>query len=77
MNIEIIFFGQLSELTGCSSIKMDNPGSISILKELLFSQYSGLEKSKYFIALNNKMVLEDGTIPDNSTIAFMPPFSGG
>lgn len=77
MNIEILFFGQLSELTGCSYIKMDNPGYISTLKELLFSQYPGLEKSKYFIALNNKMVLENSIIPDNSVIAFMPPFSGG
>lgn len=77
MKIEILFFGQLTDQTGCSSLHLENPGTIVQLKEQLFSQFPALVSAKYTIALNNRLVVEDQIISENSTIAFMPPYSGG
>ena len=77
MKIEILFFGQLTDKTSCSSMQLENPGTIDQLKEQLFIKYPALKTSTLTIALNNQLVLEDQIIPENSIIAFMPPFSGG
>ena len=77
MQIEILFFGQLTDKTGCDQILIDNPGSIRQLKELLHTQFPNLIHAKYTVALNNKIALEEETIPENAKLALMPPFSGG
>ncbi len=77
MSIEIIFFGQLTDITACTSIEMENPGSVSQIKKAMFQQFPALIHSKFTIALNNKIVQDEEIILDNSKIAFMPPFSGG
>lgn len=58
-------------------MQLENPGTLSILKEKLFDSFPALKEAKFTIALNNQMVLNDPPIPENSTIALMPPFSGG
>lgn len=77
MTIEVLFFGQLTDITGCSSLTMENPGVVIELKKQVLSRYPALSQSKFVIAVNNKMSNEDELITDNSKIAFMPPFSGG
>ena len=77
MKIEILFFGQLTDMVGCTTLLLDNPGDILQLKEQLFLKFPLLKSVKFTIALNNQLVINDQSIPENSTIAFMPPFSGG
>jgi molybdopterin synthase sulfur carrier subunit len=77
MEIEILFFGQLTDKTGCSSFWMENPGNIEALSKILFQKYPKLETAKFTIALNNKIANVADLIPDNAKIALMPPFSGG
>jgi sulfur-carrier protein len=77
MNIEVLFFGQLADITGCSSMMMENPGTVAELKNQVVIRFPALIESKFVIAVNNKMSKEDELITDNSKIAFMPPFSGG
>ena len=77
MKIEISFFGQLTDKTGCSSFLMDNPGTIADFKKLVIEQYPNLSNAKFTIALNNKIALDNEVIPENAKLALMPPFSGG
>ena len=77
MKIKILFFGQLTDITGCSSMQLNNPGTIGQLKEQLFLKFPTLKTASFTIALNSQLVLQDQIISENSTIAFMPPFSGG
>jgi len=77
MSIEIIFFGQLADKTGCSNLVLDNPGNINTLTKLMKIQYPNLATAKFIIAVNNKIVLQNEPIEENSKLAFMPPFSGG
>lgn len=77
MSIEVLFFGQLTDITGCSSLSMENPGTLYELKKQALVKYPGLSQSKFVIAINNKISNEDELISNYSKIAFMPPFSGG
>jgi molybdopterin synthase sulfur carrier subunit len=77
MSVEILFFGQLTDKTRCSTLNMDNPGTIAVLKSELFEKFPGLKEAKFTIALNNKLAIENELIGENATIALMPPFSGG
>lgn len=77
MNIEVLFFGQLTDITGCSSLTMENPGTVHELKKQVLARYPGFTQSKFVIAVNNTISKEDELITANSKIAFMPPFSGG
>jgi molybdopterin synthase sulfur carrier subunit len=77
MSVEILFFGQLTDKTGCSTLHLDNPGSIAALKSELFEKFPSLKDAKFTIALNNKLALENELIIENTKIALMPPFSGG
>ncbi len=77
MKIEISFFGQLTDKTGCNSILMDNPGTITEFRNLVIKQYPNLSNAKFTIALNNKIALDNEVIPKNAKLALMPPFSGG
>ena len=77
MSIEIIFFGQLADKTGCSNLVLDNPGNIDALTKAMKIQYPNLATAKFIIAVNNKIVLQNEPIEENAKLAFMPPFSGG
>ena len=77
MSVEILFFGQLTDKTGCATLNMDNPGTIAVLKSELFEKFPSLKEAKFTIALNNKLTLENELIVENAKIALMPPFSGG
>ena len=39
--------------------------------------FPDLEKQKYILALNNKIVANNTIILHNSNVACMPPFAGG
>ena len=77
MQIEVLFFGQLTDKVGCTATKMTNPGTIAAFKKAIVEQYPLLKQAKYTIALNNKIAKDTETIQALDTIALMPPFSGG
>jgi sulfur-carrier protein len=76
MKINIIIFGQLAEITG-STLSLENVMDTNTLVKELHSLYPLLSDSKYVIAVNNKMVNENTILTENSTVALLPPFSGG
>jgi len=77
MEIEILFFGQLTDITACDAVKIENPGTTEAVKEWLCKQYPGLAGAKFVMSLNNQMIVAPLKIIEPSIIACMPPFSGG
>lgn len=77
MKTEIHFFGQLTDITQCQSFFAEDVKDTEILQKVLFENFPGLEKSKFMIAVNNKIVRDKTEISSASKIAIMPPFSGG
>ena len=75
--IEVMFFGQLKDATGVSSVMVEEVTDTDILIQMMKNRYPALESSTYMIAVNNAMVTENSIITPGSKVAFMPPFSGG
>ncbi len=77
MSLNIIFFGSLTEIVKTNSIELEFDSDLTIIMELLLSQYPGLKNSTFRVAVNEKFVSKTHTLNDGDTIAFLPPFSGG
>jgi molybdopterin converting factor small subunit len=75
--IEVMFFGQLTDATGVSSLMLEDVANTDMLIQMMKQRYPALESSTYMIAVNNAMVTENSIVIPGSKIAFMPPFSGG
>ena len=75
--IEVMFFGQLADATGVSSVMVEEVGNTDMLIQMMKQRYPALESSTYMIAVNNAMVTENSIVTPGSKVAFMPPFSGG
>jgi sulfur-carrier protein len=77
MITEVMFFGQLTDITGNTKLEVEHAKDTDELKEKLFHQYPALAQAKFRIAVDNKLVNDNTAIHAGSKIAFMPPFSGG
>lgn len=77
MQANIIIFGQLTEITGTGSLALTGITDTNALVKELNRKYPGLANVKYMIAVDKKMVTENVVLNEYSTIALMPPFSGG
>ena len=77
MQANIIIFGQLTEITGTSNLELTGITDTNSLVKELNRKYPGLANVKYMIAVDKKMVTENVVFNEYSTIALMPPFSGG
>ena len=75
--VELLFFGQLTDITGVSSMPWEETADTDALVKSLIEKYPALAVSKFRIAVNNKLIASTTTISSGSRIAFMPPFSGG
>jgi len=75
MEIKIIAFGQIAEITG-KEITLE-ANDITSLKIALEEKFTSLSGRKYAIAVNKKLVQENIELIENDTVALMPPYSGG
>lgn len=76
MQATIITFGKIAELSS-DKIILDNVVDTNSLKQRLEQQYPALINIKYAIAVDKKIVSGNVSINETSTIALLPPFSGG
>jgi len=77
MPVQILFFGSLTDIAGTASLEMDDlPGTAELTKQLHL-QFPELAFAKYTMAVNKEMVTADITLTPGSTVALLPPFSGG
>lgn len=76
MQIDIITFGQLSELIG-GKVELENISDTDHLKKTLEERYPGLSEIKYRIAVNKKLITGNTFLTDKTAVALLPAFSGG
>lgn len=77
MKIEIMLFGQLTDLLKASSVTVDGANDTNELNRELLKQYPVLTTTRYIVAVNKRTVTENTTLTEGSTVALLPPFSGG
>ena len=76
MKINILVFGQLCDTIGENLVLNDIVDTNSLTK-FLNEKYPELANSKFVVAVNKKLVTENILLTGNSTVALLPPFSGG
>ena len=77
MQVKILIFGQIADITGTNNLTFENVNDTEELLKRLKNDYPALIDSKFAIAVNKRIIKENTALPNNSTIALLPPFSGG
>ena len=76
MSVKIILFGKLAEIAG-GSVSVDNVADTDGLINALHKDYPEFIKTKYVIAVDKQVIKENTALNKKSTVALLPPFSGG
>ncbi|MBS1633756.1 MAG: MoaD/ThiS family protein [Bacteroidetes bacterium] len=77
MEINLLVFGQIADITGEGSLKIPGVTSTAELNQFLLKKYPPLEFLEYSVAINQKIVQDNCVLQNNDTVALLPPFSGG
>ncbi len=77
MQVNVLIFGQLTDLVGLSQLTLSDISTSDELIDRLIQKYPALAHAKYAIALDKKVINQNTQLADNSTVALLPPFSGG
>ncbi|MBC7888691.1 MAG: MoaD/ThiS family protein [Ferruginibacter sp.] len=77
MKVNIILFGQLTDITGADTVTLENILDTDNLVSTLHKSYPAFIHSKYVIAVDKKVISENTPLLNNCTVALLPPFSGG
>ena len=77
MQVNVILFGLLKELVGNSNIILENIADTETLVAAMHKKFPDMANKKFILAVDKQVVTVNTALKNNSTVAFMPPFSGG
>jgi len=77
MDVHILIFGHLTDITGTSQLSIENVADTDGVQAELKRRFPALADASYAVALDKKIVSENTGVTNNSTVALLPPFSGG
>lgn len=72
-----MLFGSLVDLTGKSSLTINDCKDTQSLKEKVFLEYPRLKDCEFLISVNKKLVKNNLSLEPENEVAFLPPFAGG
>lgn len=75
--IHLLFFGQIAEIAGVSSMQLTEILDSDSLHIFLKNQFPAIETMQYMLAVNKSIVRKKTIFHDGDTVAILPPFSGG
>ena len=75
--MQILLFGQLTDLVGAETVEIKHAKNTTHLLEQLYQQYPALIGATFMLAVDKQVVPDDMALSEHSTIALLPPFSGG
>jgi molybdopterin converting factor small subunit len=77
MPVQVIVFGQLTDILGKGPVTMEDAPDTSTLIQQLNQRYPALVNAPYIIAVDKKIVNGNTPLTGNNTVALLPPFAGG
>jgi molybdopterin converting factor small subunit len=77
MQVKVLFFGVLVEVTGIGCKYYSDAGSIGALKIMIQDEFPEIVHYNFRISLNNEIINSDPDLKDGDEIALLPPFAGG
>lgn len=75
--LKIKFFGQLSDISGCENIEIQNLKNSDELVLKILEDYPKFKNQKFSISINKKIISSNQSLNSGDEIAFLPPFAGG
>ena len=77
MQIKVLFFGVLADVTGTNCKHFRDVNSIGDLKLRIHHDFPEVVHYNYRVSLNNVLTDNDPLLCDGDEVALMPPFAGG
>ena len=77
MEISVLFFGVLAEVTGTARKHYSDIKSFDDLKYRISDDFPDIAHYSFRIAVNSKIVNEDPLLRHEDEVAYLPPFAGG
>jgi molybdopterin synthase sulfur carrier subunit len=77
MEIKVLFFGVLAEMTNTSLKHYRDITSFADLMYRIQDDYPEIIHYNYRISVNNEIINEDPMLNDGDEVACLPPFAGG
>jgi molybdopterin synthase sulfur carrier subunit len=77
MEIKVLFFGVLADVTGTSFRHYNDVKSIGELKLRIQDEFPEIVHYNFRISLNSEITDKDVLLKSGDTLAYMPPFAGG
>lgn len=77
MPVQVIVFGQLTDIMGNNPIMVEHAADTGELIEQLNQRYPALLNKPYIIAVDKQIVAGHTPLSGNNTVALLPPFAGG
>jgi molybdopterin converting factor small subunit len=77
MQVKVLFFGVLSEVTCTDCRHYIEVKSINDLKLKILDEFPEIGHYNYRISHNGEIISGDRILNDSDEVALMPPFAGG
>jgi molybdopterin synthase sulfur carrier subunit len=77
MEIEVLFFGVLAEVTGTNRKHYRGVKSFGDLRHRIEDEFPGVIHYYFRIAVNNEIVNGEPMLSEGDEVACLPPFAGG
>jgi sulfur-carrier protein len=77
MQVKVLFFGVLSEVTGTDCRHYQDVKSTGDLTLRILDDFPEIVHYNYRISHNNEIINADRDLNDQDEVALMPPFAGG
>ena len=77
MQIRILIFGKLADIVNASTLTLTGIADTNSLVNELNKRYPAFADCKYIMAVDKQTITTNTILKGESTIALLPPFSGG
>ena len=77
MEISVLFFGVLAEVTGTDRKHYKGIKSYGDLKHRIEDDFPEIVHYNFRIAVNSKILNDDPLLRQDDEVAYIPPFAGG
>jgi sulfur-carrier protein len=77
MEIKVLFFGVLAEVSGTSIKHYSDVRSLNDLKIMIQDDFPEMVHYNYRISVNGQISNNDSSLEPGDEVALMPPFAGG
>jgi len=77
MDVKVLFFGVLAEVTGTSFLYFSGVRTLSDLRQRITDRHPEIVHYNFRIAVNSLFTDDDCALSDGDEVALLPPFAGG